>query len=110
LPQPIELLGFLRIGAHEDPREVDVPLQDALKAADGREGAVGTNAEDDTLIERRSVFPDDAAPGVGDADTLLLYRNEEVGPGQASGNETMNADVIFFPVCAQAGRRVGQIS
>jgi hypothetical protein len=37
--EPIELLEFLRVGAHEGRREVDIPLRDALEAADGREGA-----------------------------------------------------------------------
>ena len=39
LPESIELLKFLRVGAHEGCREVDIPLRDALEAADGREGA-----------------------------------------------------------------------
>ena len=55
LPEPIELLEFLRVGAHEGRREVDIPLRDALEAADGREGAAVTNCEDNTLIEHRSV-------------------------------------------------------
>ena len=38
LPEPIELLKLLRVGAHEGRREVDIPLRDALEAADGREG------------------------------------------------------------------------
>ena len=36
LPEPIELLKFLRVGAHEGRREVDIPLRDAPEAADGR--------------------------------------------------------------------------
>ena len=55
LPEPIELLKFLRVRAHKGCREVDIPLRDALESADGREGAAVTNGGDDTLIEHRSV-------------------------------------------------------
>ena len=55
LPEPIELLEFLRVGAHEGRREVDIPLRDALEAADGREGAAVTNCGDDKLIKHRPV-------------------------------------------------------
>jgi hypothetical protein len=52
LPEPIELLELLRVGAHKGCCEVDVPLRDALESADGRERA---NGGDDELIEHRSV-------------------------------------------------------
>jgi hypothetical protein len=55
LAQPIELLPLLRIGAHERCREVDIPLRDALKAADGGEGATVAISGDDKLIEHPSV-------------------------------------------------------
>jgi len=55
LPKPIELLELLRVGAHHGCRKVDIPLRDALEAADGREGAAVTNGGDDKLIEHRSV-------------------------------------------------------
>jgi hypothetical protein len=55
LPEPIELLELLCVGAHEGCREVDVPLGDALESADGREGAAVTNGGDDKFIEHRSV-------------------------------------------------------
>ena len=43
LPKPIEFLELLRVGAYKSLREVDIPLRDALEAADGREGAAVTN-------------------------------------------------------------------
>jgi hypothetical protein len=55
LPETIELLEFLRVGTHESRREVDIPLRDALEAADGRESPGVTNAGDDALIEHRKV-------------------------------------------------------
>ena len=55
LSEPIELLEFLRVGAHKGCREVDIPLRDALESADGRERAAVTNGGDDELIEHRSV-------------------------------------------------------
>jgi hypothetical protein len=55
LPEPIELLELLRIGAHRGCREVDIPLRNALESADGREGAAVTNGGDDKLFEHRSV-------------------------------------------------------
>ena len=55
LPEPIELLEFLRVGAHKGCCEVDIPLRDALESADGREGPAVTNGGNDKLIEHRSV-------------------------------------------------------
>ena len=55
LPEPIELLELLRVGAHRGCREVDIPLRDALESADGREGAAVANRGDDKLIKHRSV-------------------------------------------------------
>ena len=55
LPEPIELLELLRVGAHKGCREVDIPLRNALESADGREGAAVKNGGDDKLIEHRSV-------------------------------------------------------
>jgi hypothetical protein len=55
LPEPIELLEFLGVGAYEGRRETDIPLRDTLEAADGREGAAVTNRGDDKLIKHRSV-------------------------------------------------------
>jgi hypothetical protein len=55
LPEPIELLELLRVGAHKGCCEVDVPLRDALESANGREGAAITNGGDDKFIEHRSV-------------------------------------------------------
>jgi hypothetical protein len=43
LPEPIELLPLLHVRAHESRREPNIPLRDALEAADGREGAAVTN-------------------------------------------------------------------
>jgi hypothetical protein len=45
LPKPIELLEFLRVGAHKGRREVDLPLRNALETTDGREGAAVANRE-----------------------------------------------------------------
>src|ERR1700684_3737739 len=55
LPKPIEFLEFVRVGAHKGCCEPDIPLRDALEAADGRKGASVTNRGDDKLIEHRSV-------------------------------------------------------
>ena len=55
LPEPIESLELLRVGAHRGSRETDIPLRDALESADRREGAAVTNAGDDALIEHRTV-------------------------------------------------------
>src|SRR5690349_18646681 len=55
LPEPIELLELLCVGAHKCCGEVDVPLRDALESADGRERAAVTNGGDDKFIEHRSV-------------------------------------------------------
>ena len=55
LPEPIELLELLRVGAHKGCREADILLRDALESADGREGAAVTNGGDDRVIEHRSV-------------------------------------------------------
>jgi hypothetical protein len=55
LPEPIELLEPLRVGAHKGCRETDIPLRDALESTDGCEGAAVTNGRDDKLIEHRSV-------------------------------------------------------
>ena len=55
LPEPIELFELLCVRAHKGCCEVDVPLRDALKSADGREGAAVTNGGDDEFIEHRSV-------------------------------------------------------
>ena len=55
LPEPIELLELLCVGAHKGCCEVDVPLRDTLESADGREGAAVTNDGDDEFIEHRSV-------------------------------------------------------
>jgi hypothetical protein len=55
LLETIELLEFLRVGAHEVRREADIPLRAALKSANGRESAAVTNGGDDALIEHRSV-------------------------------------------------------
>src|SRR5580700_4660935 len=55
LAQPIEPFPLLRIGAHPGCREADIPLRDALKAADGGKGAAVANGGDDKLIEHRSV-------------------------------------------------------
>jgi hypothetical protein len=46
VPEPTELLEFLRVGAHSDFAgldQLDIPLRDTLEAADGREGAAVTN-------------------------------------------------------------------
>src|SRR5208283_5357364 len=55
LPKPIELLEILRVGAHPGCRKVDIPLRDALEAADGSEGAAVTNGGDDKPIKHRTV-------------------------------------------------------
>ena len=55
LPEPIELLELLCVGAHKGCRKVDVPLWASLESADGREGAAVTNGGDDKFIEHRSV-------------------------------------------------------
>ena len=55
LPEPIELLEILHVGANIGCLEVDIPLRNALESADGREGAAVTNGRDDKLIEHRSV-------------------------------------------------------
>ena len=61
LAQPIEFLPLVRIGAHPGWREADIPLRDALKAADGGESAAIANGGDDERIEHRSVRePSDA--------------------------------------------------
>jgi hypothetical protein len=55
LPELIELLELLCIGAHKGCCESDVPLRDALESADGREGAAVANGGDDKFVEHRSV-------------------------------------------------------
>jgi hypothetical protein len=50
LPEPIELLELLRVGAHKGCREMEIPLRDALESADGREGAAVTNGGDDNSL------------------------------------------------------------
>src|ERR1700722_2991559 len=55
LPEPIELLELLCVGAHKGCREVDIPLRDALESANGCEGAAVTNGGDDKFFEHRSV-------------------------------------------------------
>ena len=49
-PELIQLFELLRVRAHEGRREVDIPLRNALEAADGREGAAVTNSRDDKLV------------------------------------------------------------
>ena len=54
-PKPIELLEFVCVGAHPGCGKADIPLRNALEAADGREGAAIANGGDDMLIEHRAI-------------------------------------------------------
>jgi hypothetical protein len=91
LPEPIELLEFLRVGAHEGRREVDIPLRDTLEAADGRECAAVANGGDDTLIEHGSVRkPIDSlreVPANSRCD-IIAPSNDDVGAKRTSKAST----------------------
>jgi hypothetical protein len=87
LAQPIELLPLLGIGAHEGCREVDIPLRDALKAADGGKGAAVANGGDDKLIEHRSVRdPIDALREAlpNPRCDVIAPPNDDIGPSDAT--------------------------
>ena len=84
MPEPIELLKFLRVGAYEGRREVDIPLRDALEAADGREGAAVTNRGDDKLIKHRSVREpiDSLREATNPRRDIIASSNDNIGAKQ----------------------------
>ena len=57
LPEAVELLPLLGIGAHPGCRKVDISLRNALEAADGGEGAAVANGVTSSLSTAPSASP-----------------------------------------------------